>query len=441
LLLPAIYGFDCNSLADELQRDCIYLKSVNETQIANLIYTSHFTTDHQFIRNYNGNIEVETSPFDVEVKNSAFIRDAWTTILYIEPSILYEEKLFVGSPFRVHVDYNYRISLPNNWYNNYKDDGDICKVTYNLDSSYIQQYIQIDNLRVDSAKVATFVISDTKVVEAHLIVDVTIKEKIYRWHYLGEGDWDCDRDEINYISSHIHMQDEKHIYAYTPQASANFTIYYTNENVLNGNLSESLSNYILQIGESTLTSQQFYYSATFDHEPYYLLQLKAENVSIESVHEISRNDQQIIAPYSESCSLQVYGWFRSHVDTCKYDIVDIEVEENIENFSKSWRLLIVVSLFLFAIYLIYLGLKYTWGRYLFVFLVLVSTIPVAFADECGLSNLGGCLPESFFNFSAEVDNNKKSRWAHIKHQLQHRYTLLLEARRLLIELTCKQHLV
>jgi hypothetical protein len=57
-----------------------------------------------------------------------------------------------------------------------------------------------------------------------------------------------------------------------------------------------------------------------------------------------------------------------------------------------------ILVFLFAIYLIYRGIKKYWGKTLIPLTVFLFMIPSVKAEDCGLTNLASCIPQKIFEF-------------------------------------------
>lgn len=86
-ILPATFAFDCTILDSNLYEDCSYLKSINDSLIAGLVYTNSFTPDHDFVSKYNSQIE-SVKPHSLEYQEQGVIKNAWISIRYTH-NVLY----------------------------------------------------------------------------------------------------------------------------------------------------------------------------------------------------------------------------------------------------------------------------------------------------------------------------------------------------------------
>jgi hypothetical protein len=59
-LATAVSAFDCSYFDN--QNDCLELNTYNESLIADLIYIDTYYPNHDFIRDYNNDIDVDSPP-------------------------------------------------------------------------------------------------------------------------------------------------------------------------------------------------------------------------------------------------------------------------------------------------------------------------------------------------------------------------------------------
>ena len=113
----------------------------NESLISNLIYTSSFIPNHNLIKDYNKDINVRNPLDETKVYNKKYIKDAWVQIITAEPSVVYNETLYVGSPVVIRMEYDYDIEVPEDYYNSQKKNGRTCRIKYSLDYDYLDAFI------------------------------------------------------------------------------------------------------------------------------------------------------------------------------------------------------------------------------------------------------------------------------------------------------------
>ena len=65
LIVPISYAYDCSQFSGVDYDNCVTLNSIDENLIANLFYRNTSYPNHEFISDYNFQIEVTDSPTDV----------------------------------------------------------------------------------------------------------------------------------------------------------------------------------------------------------------------------------------------------------------------------------------------------------------------------------------------------------------------------------------
>lgn len=412
VLMPYAMAFDCSSLESSLQDDCSYLENVDESLIAGLLISDSFTPDHTFISDYNRDISV-SKPDDVISYSQGAIQNAWLSILRVQPSVLYEDKLYGGSFFTIYSDYDYAVNVPPTYTNNRKSNGAICKIYYSLDRNTATFTYDLGKLETHNP-VSSFSIGNTATVEARLDIDVRIKQKEYEWDRYccrrnSEGRctrrcYDCDYDRTQYSHSSLTVYDYLTIYPYQTNTTS-FIVQNEYGNTVKGELFP-YNNFILDIGNASYLEQNIKFGGIFTQPPNYFIQLTAENTSFSRIDRINTQGNTLLATKSADCSITQSDFFRTSTigcidNTSKLDISPFEKRE----FSSSWKLFLLLVVIAFVSYLVYRIVKSTWGKYIPIFILPVLLIPSAFASECGLTNLGACLPESIFNFFNDLINS------------------------------------
>lgn len=398
-ILPAGFAFDCSVF--EEPEDCEYLKDVNESLIGNLLITDTFNPSHSFVATYNNEIS-PVKPYDVSTQSNDVIKNAWVSILRVQPSVLDNGTLYGDEIFTVFSDYNYAVQVPSNQYFNKKRDGRDCKILYYLDKNQVSLTHSLNGLSI-TGKTASFSIDRPSTIYADLYLSVRIRQREYEWDYEGDGDWDCEYDRTRYTTYNMLLRDTIQVSPYKTD-SAKFQLQYTYSNTLQGNLTPSKNNYVLTIGDAYYLKQAYQFGAILTKSPNNYLQLTVDKANTSKSRILSKNQNTIVAPYSDACQITESTYFETQSKTCvdttsNLNLQPIEQKE----FSSSWRMLFILLILALVIYVSYRLLKVTWGRIIPI-LLLPLTIPFAYADSCGLTNLGACLPQSIYDFFMDLIN-------------------------------------
>lgn len=401
VFVPSVLAFDCTSLDSSVYGDCVYLADVNESLIANLIYTSSFTPDHNFVREYNNDISV-VKPSAVSTQSSSYIKNAWLSIIRAQPTVLYNGLVYAENIVTVYSDYDYSVSVPSNYYNDRKRNGRTCQILYNLHSNSATFSYSVGALTTHSP-ISTFSFSNVVTVTARLDIQVTIRAREYEWDR-DDGRWYCEYDRTYYPSTSMTLYDSIDLYPYT-STPASFEIQAEYYDTIRGVLNNSGNNIILNLSNGSYVEQNMQYSAVFTNPPNNFLQIVAENISSVKTDRINKQDSVLLGIAGESCSLYQIDFFDSSTSAC----IDATDEYELEQFEKKeWmfniRLIIQLLLIGFVIYISFRLMKHYWGKIIPLLILPLLFIPSAHASECGLTNLGSCIPEAIFDFVSGIIN-------------------------------------
>jgi hypothetical protein len=408
------YGFDCSTL--ENTQDCEYLKSTNEDLISNLIYTNTNTPDHDFIYSYNSKININKAPNGTPIYNKGIIT-AWLDILSVYPSVLYQNKTYIPSTIRVSSEYDYYIKLPDNYYNSKKRDGAICKIIYTSTGQSVELNFYVDNFHLSSSKNFMAGISRDSTLDGILKITASYQAKEYEWDRYccrrnSEGRctkhcYDCDYDKTRTYSDSLTIQDSMDVFAYKEKLNSNFQYISKNQDSTKGELSYNNKTEFKLIFPSSYFKQDLYdYSAVFIKKPFYLLQIKAEDNQNIEYRNLLRDNNTLFIKDTSSCVIETSNFFKKENINCNTNYTGEYIPKfEKKGFTKSWNLLFKIIIFLFVNYLIYKGIKNTWGKYILPVLMSVLIIPSAFAsEECGLTNLASCIPQKMYDFFIDLLN-------------------------------------
>ncbi|MDD3175341.1 MAG: hypothetical protein PHU51_02595 [Candidatus Nanoarchaeia archaeon] len=403
ILVSSSYAYDCSLIED---KNCVYLNSVDEDLIANLIYTNTSYPDYDFIQEYNSNININSLPNDVNVINKNYIKNSWLKLISINPSIKYEDKLYVPYAINLRSEYDYDVNVPSTYYNNNKRSGRTCKIIYSLDSKDVDLDWYANNMNIGNKKEIFVSIYNYNTLKVKLNIDVTIKEKIYKWRHYETG-WRCKYSTTDYSSESVNLEDFVNVVEYQNPLNSEFTFITEYRGTHKGTLnSTNLSNTFLNFGESSLTQNNFIYQANFTNKPFYTLQLEAKPVEENIINNLRFNNNSIFVNEPSICSIETTNFFETTTSECKEEYQELELEPfEQEKFSSNFFLIFKIAIFVFVNIFIYKLIKKYWGKVLVPVAILVFMIPSVHAEtECGLTNLASCIPEKMYEFILNLIN-------------------------------------
>ncbi|MCF7859650.1 MAG: hypothetical protein K9N07_10090 [Candidatus Cloacimonetes bacterium] len=411
-LATAVSAFDCSYFDN--QEDCIELNSYNESLISDLIYTDTSFPNHDFIKNYNDNIDVDSPPYDTTPVSDGNVRDVWFTFLSVLPSVSYQDQLLVPNTFTLRSEYDYTYNVPSEYYNSRKRDGDTCRIRYSLNSQSDNLQIYANGNYLSSSKNAIFSISRPAEFKGVYTASITIREQYYEWdrYCCSRRDgrcvrycYDCEYDYSSYDTDSVTVEDTISLVPYNAPEEPSFTFLYEYNGNYQGVKSNTNNNLEIDFANSNYKESFFEYSSEFSKLPYYFLTLKAENSSSKKIRNLYLDNYSITVKEKEGCIVKYSNFFDTEEKECDEDFRELEIKEfkKIQP-SKSWNLLFKIVIFIFINILLYLVIKKYWGRIFVPVALILLTIPAVHAEECGLTNLASCIPEKMYEFFIELLN-------------------------------------
>ncbi len=408
-LIPLATAFDCSTVSnveycEQIQNSDLADLEKNEIYSA-LLYPESSIPKHDVIKEYNDNIEIFPSP---ESSNSKYIKNAWLLFASLSPSV-YDNKLLVPPAVQAFSHFDYNVHLPQNYYaSSYPQtsNGD-CQRTYSLHSndatlSYIVNgnVVNSDLLYIESSGTIT----------AQLQIDVTVKQEHYHWKkYKQWGKWKykCVYSHDSYEGDSIFLEESKDVVLYDTQPEVNVEIFDMYDSTTRGKFSASdFTTLHVEFPNSSITQQQQTYSVIFDE--FYVATLKANNNNFTTIYNVVVNANEFYVKDATGCTYKAYNHFYTVEDNCNLieqtqEHSPLELEEKTIDLSIFIYLLLIFLLF----YLIFKIIKSQGKKFLPLFILLLL-LPMALAepeeDECGISNLGSCLPNLIYNIILGILN-------------------------------------
>jgi len=410
-LVSNSYAYECKFVGVD-QQNCIELNSVNENLIANVIYKNSSFPNYDFINAYNSKIVVTNAPNTTPKYTQGIIQNAWISILYINPSVYFNNSLYVPESINARAEYSYNLVLPANYNDNKKVTGRTCQIIYSKSSEQSSINWLIDNKPINSGKILNLVSNDFSILSAQTIIQVNLQADNYIWKKAccrsscNSYCYTCKYSSTAYTPYIVKIQDnisvQHDIKSNTPQ----FTIINEYRNTSKGVLdADNLTSIILKFDNSYFEDRKFYYEANFSKKPYYFLTLTAYPLESITSRNLIRNGNIFYINSINTCSLEYHTFFERQITSCQKNLSAQESNPTITDSNiLNLNLLLKILVFLFVIYLIYKGIKHYWGKALIPIAMLLLFIPVVSAEDCGITNLATCIPQKIYDFALNLFN-------------------------------------
>jgi len=419
LLIPLATAFPCELTQDEQYCNEIKNSDLNETEkdllFSSLLYQDNDQPNHNFIQNYNLNIQVNEPPNNTQIYNSNQIKNAWLSFLAVFPAVYENNVLYTPENTNVLSEYDYEVQIPANYQGSYPntDQGD-CKRTYQLVQEDSELNYYLNNNYKGQDKYTSININEDGTLKAQLNINTNLKVKHYHWHtYCCAWDMygdckkychECKYHHTDYQADNIQIEETKQIQLYTTQPYANLTIVNQYHNTTKGTFTaQNYSYFKLSFQESHLTKQNYYYDLVFEKKPYYIAYLEAHNSSQNTIKNLIVSNNTFFVKNTQNCSLLAYNHFYNFTSECDLTLHQETTEQlTMETNDIDLTILIYILTFLAVIYIIYKLLKSQWKKLFIPILIILLLIPFVSAtveeEECGITNLASCLPEMMYNY-------------------------------------------
>jgi hypothetical protein len=410
LLSTFVSAVDCSFSSDEAYCLEILNSDLNETEkdlmLSTLLYQENTFPDHEFIEDYNLNLYVDSPPDNITY-SSTQIKNAWLSFLAVFPSVYENDTLYVSEELKALSEYDYNVQIPT------ETKPNDCQTDYTLVNDNAQLNYYLNNNYKEDDKYALLYIDQDGTLTAELEINTNVKVDHYEWHYYccswgSKGQCThycktCEYAYTDYESDNLVISEDKEIELYTEQPTADLTIVNEYHNTTKGIFTaEGYSFFRLSFEDSYLTKQNYYYDLVFEKKPYYFVYLRATSYEDTKIKNLFVNNDKFFVKNTNNCSLEAYNHFYNFTSDCDLTLYQENIEElSIDTEDIDLSILLYVLIFLGVMYIIYRLLKSQYGKIVLPLLFLILFIPFVSADdpeECGLTNLGSCLPEVVYEY-------------------------------------------
>lgn len=369
LLLPFVFAFDCDLTSDESFCSEVVNSDFNESEkdalFSSLLYSDTDLPNHDFVEDYNLDIEVNSPPDDTRVVNSKQIRNAWLSFLAVFPSVYEEGSLFIPSDSNVLSEYDYSVYVPPDYSGSYPrtSNGD-CKRTYQLVQNKASLKYYFNSIYKGAEKFTSINLNSNGTLKAQLNINTRLKVRHYHWRtYCCR--WDdggctdychsCDYRRTSYEPDSVTLSEEKQVKHYKEVPSADLIITDQYLDTTKGRFTaKDYSFFKLSFEDSYVEKMNYYYDLVFDKKPYYFAYLRANYQPRLKQKNIFLANDTFFVKNTDSCLLSAYNHFNSIEKDCdltlhQENLTALHKEETNADFS----LLFYTLVFCLVVYVIY----------------------------------------------------------------------------------------
>ncbi len=407
LLLPFVLSFDCSSVNDS--EYCLEIQNSDlpedekEIVYATLLYENIDYPDHEFIQEYNQDIDFSNPSYDSETAGSSYIRDLWFSFSHLTPSIYDNETLLVPNTVEATSYYDYWVYVPSNYYawyypqdNSYGD----CRTTHHLTQNNANLRYYVNGLEQSNP----LLIIEDSLVESELSIATSIEQKHYWWYKPCDFcSYVCRYEYSSTLADSILLTQSKDALLYDNEPTVNVEVVNQYGGTTQGTVAaDEFSTYSVTFPDATLTQQQFTYSVTFEQQPHHIAVLQAQETPATYVNNLVLDNETFYVNNINTCIVDTYNHFEEIEEDCGL----VDVTEDVSSYDPeqqdiSLSLLWYVLTFCLVSYLLYKIGKSQWKKIMLpvFFVLLVLPTPVlADSDDCSIMNLASCLPEVLMEY-------------------------------------------
>ncbi len=410
-----VYSFDCNYFADQKLKDnCLQSIEIDKDLVANLIYKDSLYPNHEFVSSYNNNLTRENYISIINKTDSTLLKNVFTKILDVSPSIEYKGELLVPNQTNLRIDNYYEYLIPQSYFlssNDLSDNGKVCGNQYSLNNIYDESKLFKNGIQIPISE--QLPISKDTELTLNYNVELSMKIDEYRFdklckHYKNnkcqEYKLICEYSKTTYQVDSINVNDSITLSLYNESSLPNFIIEDQYEKTLNGRIyNSSYSNLLIYNNDSYYREYNYKFSAYFTDLEF--LKIKAVDSTHSSFRNLIKTGTIVYLSNLSDCNIFSTNFFKTKEGDCEYQLINKTISDfKEEPFKKILRILLNLLLFGTGLYLTYIiGKKILKKMFPFLFLVLLLVTPGVFAQtpnedvrECGIFDIEACF-DLFFD--------------------------------------------
>ena len=427
LILPLASAINCELTQDE--DFCNDVQNSNLTEAEKDVWYSYLlynytSPNHDFVKNYNDQIEVTSKPQGIRDKDSTQIKDAWISLLSISPSVYQNNELYVPSRINVRSEFRYRVFLPYDFTMGYRETkyGE-CKRRHELIRNVSSIRYYFNNRYIGQGKKLQFNVNSDGTIKTEARIDTRIRVDHYQWERhcsefrRGQCDryhYTCELHHTTQDSDSLRISDEKEVQLFNTRPSATVQVIDRDQNTTKGIFTANDYSYFeLNFDESYIRSKNYVYSLVFEKKPYDIAYLKASYSPLISTSNLYLAGNTFFVKKANHCSIFAYNHFFTLNKDCEEDLQEEELGQlQVEERTADLTLLLYILMFLLICYLIYRLAKSQWQKVIPLVFILVFFVPLTLGApvepaepiECGIMNLAECIPLKMYEYFLLIIN-------------------------------------
>ena len=319
-----------------------------EYLISDIIDDSKNYPNHDFVKEWNLNLDTFRAPVDIQKHNSVYIKNAWVKLLTVMPSVLEGNTLYHSDNSEVLSAFNHEVEIPDE-----RIDGD-CKTKYYLEENREELNLYVNDDYAGSGRLISFVADKDSEFKVEYDVFVKIKIKHYEWDsYCCKRDDDgrciktcreCEYDHTEYKTDNLRINDEVNLKYYDIDSEADFSVkekyFDTTKGVLSG---KDFSSLHLKFSNSYFSDFNYVYSRVWDS--YNVLTVKAEKKKrTEHNNLFYSGNYDIEVKDTTNCKVLVYDHFNKKIIPCDLNFEELGIEIKTDKLVYSQDEIIKVNL-------------------------------------------------------------------------------------------------
>jgi hypothetical protein len=314
---PAICGMNETGNFTEIQKKILILAAMNPDASE---------PDFSFLGSWNEAIHFSKyPPFGSFVLSSGSIRDAWVEIVWLQPSVLLDNRTLLNQTGSIQTELGFTFVLPDQ-----TAPGD-CKTVYSAKGYNYSLTTTLNGtvINADNGKTALFSLTNaSNMFESNLSIESGYLARHYVWvtHCSKTSCWQtCDYAGEENVTDNLNLSDSKTAFLYNFTFNTTYLVDRNFSGIMDYRLSYNVTDDFSEIrfssGNSFIRVRGVRYHLRYDFEPYNVLSYEAvrTNETTSYLASILDDNQTLnfsiisrriraILPYSDSCTIT----FRSH---------------------------------------------------------------------------------------------------------------------------------
>ncbi len=414
VFVPATAAFNCSYFQN--QTNCLAALTVNEDLIANLIYTNTSHPNHAAIAEYNQGIVVNNAPFGYTKIQKGVIMDAWVALLTIQPSVIQNQTRYCPAKVTVRSEASYWIKVPEDYNNPDKSNGATCKILHYLTENTSTLTTKANNIAMGTGKIVpiNILIFDATIKE-EFSIRATIKNDYYTWQKYccrrRNGEcvkycWKCPKTQTTYTTDTLLLNDSLNTTYDRHALNATFTLATNYSGTTKAFLVHDANTSVwLSMGQSNYSATKWVYTANFTKKPFDLLELHAEKLEVQTAQNLLWYNGTFYVANASNCTVKAEDFFTNQTKPCVQNLSEPPSAAFAPpNVTVDWIFILKMAVIAGLLVAAYRLARKYWRKLPGLGLAVLLAIPMVRAEDCGLTNLGSCLPGALYSFLLNIIN-------------------------------------